>query len=142
MPPKRKKAKFAMTEEEENRVVDILEKAYTDHTLARQWAKEDSGKTKGAGSRSRGSRRHVGAGMIDMEIADLLDLPDVKTSGSKSQVLQLLRKAGFHNLYDVMSIPLADWDEFVEKTVRPHFRPTLRIIHRRAVQALEHDKKI
>ena len=80
--------------------------------------------------------------MIDMEIADLLDLPDVKVPHSiKLPVLQLLRKEGFHILVDVMYLTDPDWNNFVKGEL-PHFRPTLRIIRRRAIQAQEHDKKI
>jgi hypothetical protein len=133
MPPKKKKAKI--TEAQENQMVDILQKAYTDDTLAVQWATEDSRAVKG-------TKRQAGTGMMDMEIADLLDLPDVKVPHSiKSPVLQLLRREGFHILVDVMSLTDPDWKRFVKEEL-PHFRPTLRIIRRRAIQAQEHDKKI
>ena len=53
MPPKKKKAKI--TEAQENQMVDILQKAYTDDTLAVQWATEDS--------RAKGTKRQAGTGI-------------------------------------------------------------------------------
>ena len=61
MPPKKKKAQI--TEAQENQMVDILQKAYTDDTLAVQWATEDSRAVKGtkrqAGTGIRIIRRRV-----------------------------------------------------------------------------------